>query len=208
MANNDSYCYLPLYVFCAQQLLYTYLRPSPIDGAQARSSHPHTTGVQRLRQQWPEVRIVFRGDSGFCRQPVLNYCERADVGYIIGLARNARLQAITELVALAMRDAFEQTGLKQREVGEFMYATQSWARQRRVISRLEFGQHANNPRYVVTNLTTEPQTLYDTVYCQRGEAENRNQASPGGLIRLTNEFSAVPKQSASHAAGSPGLRAH
>ena len=125
---------------------------------------------------------MFRGDSGFCRQRIINYCERADVGYIIGLARNARLQAITELVALAMRDAFEQTGLKQREVGEFMYAAQSWARQRRVISRLEFGQHANNPRYVVTNLTGQPQALYDDVYCQRGEAENRIRQAQVGLF--------------------------
>ena len=84
--------------------------------------------LKRLRQHWPQVRIVFRGDSGFCRQRIINYCERADVGYIIGLA--PRLQAITEWVELAMRDAFEQTGLKQREVSEFMYAAQSWARQR------------------------------------------------------------------------------
>ena len=177
----DSYCYLPLYVFCAQQLLCAYLRPSRIDGAKHAPAILKLL-VKRLRQHWPQVRIVFRGDSGFCRQRIINYCERADVGYIIGLARNARLQAITELVALAMRDAFEQTGLKQREVGEFMYAAQSWARQRRVISRLEFGQHANNPRYVVTNLTGQPQALYDDVYCQRGEAENRIRQAQVGLF--------------------------
>jgi Transposase DDE domain group 1 len=128
------------------------------------------------------VRIVFRGDSGFCRQRILNDCERADVGYIIGLARNARLQAITEWVELAMRDAFEHTGLKQREVGEFMYAAQSGARQRRVITRLEFAQHGNNPRYVVTHLTGQPQVLYDDVYCQRGEAENRIRQAQVGLF--------------------------
>jgi Transposase DDE domain group 1 len=109
---------------------------------------------------------VFRGDSGFCRQRIINYCERADVGYIIGLA--PRLQAIIEWVELAMRDAVEQTGLKQREVSEFMYAAQSWARQRWVITHLEFAQHANNSRYVVTNLTGQPQALYDDVYCQPG----------------------------------------
>jgi hypothetical protein len=177
----DSYCYLPLYVFCGQQLLCAYLRPSRIDGAKHAAAILKLL-VKRLRQQWPQVRIVFRGDSGFCRQRIINDCERADVGYIIGLARNARLQAITEWVEMAMRDAFEQTGLKQREVGEFMYAAQSWARERRVITRLEFGQHGNNPRYVVTNLTGQPQALYDDVYCQRGEAENRIRQAQVGLF--------------------------
>lgn len=177
----DSYCYLPLYVFCGQQLLCAYLRPSRIDGAK------HAAGilkllVKRLRQQWPQVRITFRGDSGFCRQRIINYCERADVNYIVGLARNARLQAITELVELAMQDAFEDTGVKQREVGEFMYAAQSWAKERRVITRLEYGEQGNNPRYVVTNLKGDAPALYDDLYCQRGEAENRIKEAQVGLF--------------------------
>jgi hypothetical protein len=122
----DSYCYLPLYVFCGQQLLCAYLRPSRIDGAKHAAAILKLL-VKRLRQQWPQVRITFRGDSGFCRQRIINYCERAEVNYIVGLARNARLQAITELVELAMQDAFEDTGVKQREVGEFMYAAQTSA---------------------------------------------------------------------------------
>ncbi len=138
--------------------------------------------VKRLRQQWPEVRIVFRGDSGFCRQRIINYCERADVHYIIGLARNARLQQITEFLELDMKDAYKSSGLKQREIGEFVYAAQSWARERRVITRLEYGEQGNNPRYVVTNLTEEPQALYDDVYCKRGEAENRIKEAQVGLF--------------------------
>ena len=177
----DSYCYLPLYVFCGQQLLCAYLRPSRIDGAKHAAAVLKLL-VKRLRQQWPQVRIVFRGDSGFCRQRIINYCERADVHYIIGLARNARLQHITEFMELAMQEAFEQTGLKQREVGEFVYAAQSWARERRVITRLEFGQQGNNPRYVVTNLTGQAQQLYDALYCQRGEAENRIKEAQVGLF--------------------------
>ena len=114
----DSYCYLPLYVFCGQQLLCDYLRPSRIDGAKHGAAILKLL-VKRLRQTWRQVRIVFWGDSGFCRQRIVNYCERADVHYIIGLARNARLQGITEFLELAMKDAFEQTGLKQREIGEF-----------------------------------------------------------------------------------------
>jgi hypothetical protein len=177
----DSYCYLPLYVFCGQQLLCAYLRPSRIDGAK------HTAAilkllVKRLRQQWPQVRIVFRGDSGFCRQRIINYCERAGVHYIVGLARNARLQGITEFMELAMKDAFEQTAAKQREVGEFFYAAQSWPKERRVITRLEYGEQGNNPRYVVTNLTGDAQALYDDLYCQRGEAENRIKEAQVGLF--------------------------
>jgi hypothetical protein len=177
----DSYCYLPLYVFCGQQLLCAYLRPSRIDGAKHAAAILKLL-VARLRQKWPQVRIVFRGDSGFCRQRIINYCERAQVHYIIGLARNARLQGITELMELAMKDAFEQTGLKQREVGEFVYAAQSWARQRRVITRLEYGEQGNNPRYVVTNLRGDAKELYDGLYCQRGEAENRIKEAQVGLF--------------------------
>ena len=177
----DSYCYLPLYVFCGQQLLCAYLRPSRIDGAKHAAAILKLL-VKRLRQTWPQVRIIFRGDSGFCRQRIINYCERAGVNYIIGLARNARLQGITEFLELAMKDEFETTGRKQREVGEFMYSAQSWAKERRVITRLEYGEQGNNPRYVVTNLTGEPQALYDDLYCQRGEAENRIKEAQVGLF--------------------------
>ena len=177
----DSYCYLPLYVFCGQQLLCAYLRPSRIDGAKHAAAILKLL-VTRLRQKWPQVRIVFRGDSGFCRQRIINYCERANVDFIIGLARNARLQGITEFLELAMKDSYTTTGLKQREIGEFVYAAQSWAKERRVITRLEYGEQGNNPRYVVTNLTGEAKALYDGLYCQRGEAENRIKEAQVGLF--------------------------
>jgi hypothetical protein len=177
----DEYCYLPLYVFCGQQLLCAYLRPSRIDGAKHAAAILKLL-VRRLRQVWPAVRIVFRGDSGFCRQRIVNYCERANVHYIVGLARNPKLQQVTELLELAMKDAHEQTGIKQREVGEFVYAAQSWARERRVITRLEYGAQGNNPRYVVTNLAGDARALYDDVYCQRGEAENRIKEAQVGLF--------------------------
>jgi len=177
----DSYCYLPLYVFCGQQLLCCYLRPSRIDGAK-HSAAILKLLVKRLRAAWPQVRIVFRGDSGFCRARIINYCERSGVNYIIGLARNPRLQQITEFVELSMKDEFERTQIKQREVGEFMYAAQSWPIERRVITRLEYGEQGNNPRYIVTNLSGAAQQLYDDVYCQRGEAENRIKEAQVGLF--------------------------
>ena len=177
----DCYCYLPLYVFCGQQLLCAYLRPSRIDGAKHAAAILKLL-VKRLRQAWPQVKIVFRGDSGFCRQRILNYCERADVHYLVGLARNPRLEQMTEFVELAMKDAYEASGIKQRELGEFVYAAQSWARERRVITRLECGPQGTNPRYVVTNLTGDPKALYDDMYCQRGEAENRIKEAQVGLF--------------------------
>ena len=177
----DCYCYLPLYVFCGQQLLCAYLRPSRIDGAKHAAAILKLL-VKRLRQAWPQVKIVFRGDSGFCRQRILNYCERADVHYLVGLARNTRLEQMTEFVELAMKDAYEASGIKQRELGEFVYAAQSWARERRVITRLECGPQGTNPRYVVTNLTGDPKALYDDMYCQRGEAENRIKEAQVGLF--------------------------
>lgn len=177
----DCYCYLPLYVFCGQQLLCAYLRPSRIDGAKHAAAILKLL-VTRLRQTWPQVKIVFRGDSGFCRQRILNYCERADVHYLVGLARNTRLEQMTEFVELAMKDVYEASGIKQRELGEFVYAAQSWARERRVITRLECGPQGTNPRYVVTNLTGEPKALYDDMYCQRGEAENRIKEAQVGLF--------------------------
>ncbi len=177
----DSYCYLPLYVFCGQQLLCAYLRPSNIDAAQ------HTGAilkllVRRLRQAWPGVRVVFRADSGFCRQRILNWCERSGVDYIVGLARNARLQAQVALAEHWLQDEYERSGTKQRLVGEFDYAAQSWPHERRVITRLEWGEQGCNPRFIVTNLAGEPQALYDELYCQRGEAENRIKEAQVGLF--------------------------
>ena len=157
------------------------LRPGRIDGAKHAAAILKLL-VKRLRQKWPQVRIAFRGDSGFCRQRIINYCERSDVYYIIGLARNARLQNITEFLELAMKDRFEKTGLKQREVGEFTYAAKSWTTEGRVITRLEYGSQGNNPRYVVTNLAGDPKALYDDLYCQRGEAENRIKEAQVGLF--------------------------
>jgi len=96
------------------------------------------------------VRIILRGGLGFCRQRIINYCERSSVNYIIGLARNPPMQGITEFLELAMKERPEKTGLKQREHGEFVYAAQTWTKERRVITSLEYGEQGNNPRYVVT----------------------------------------------------------
>lgn len=180
-AHYDSYCYLPLYVFCGQQLLCAYLRPSDVDGAHHAAAILKLL-VKRLRQAWPKVRIIFRGDSGFCRQRIINWCERSHVHYVVGLARNARLHRIVEYAELAVQAQYEETGVKQRLIDEFSYAAQSWPHERRVITRLEWGDQGANPRFIVTNLDGPAQWVYDTVYCQRGEAENRIKEAQVGLF--------------------------
>jgi hypothetical protein len=131
---HDCCCYLPLYVSCGQQLLCAYLRPSRIDAAKHAAAILKLL-VRRLRQAWPAVRIIFRGDSGFCRQLLINWCERSGVHYIIGLARNPKLEAMAEYAQLALHDEYQRTGTKQRLVDEFSYAAQSWPHERRVITR-------------------------------------------------------------------------
>ncbi len=157
------------------------MRPSCIDGARHAAAILKLL-VKRLRQTWPTVRIILRGHSGFCRQRIMNWCERAGVHYIVGLARNARLEAQVEYAQLAMKDQYEQTGLKQRLVDEFGDAALSWPHERRIITRLEWGEQGCNPRFIVTNLDAHAQTLYDELYCQRGEAENRIKEAQVGLF--------------------------
>jgi Transposase DDE domain group 1 len=171
-AYYDHHCYLPLYVFCGQAMLACVLRRSRIDGAKNAAAVIKLL-VQRLRQAWPQVRIIVRGDSGFCRQRLLRWCERSRVNYIIGLARNARLEAQVRYAELMLAEQYQASGLKQRLIDEFVYAAHSWDIERRVITRLEYGGQGNNPRFVVTNLEGDAVQLYERLYCARGEAENR-----------------------------------
>jgi len=168
----DHYCYLPLYVFCGQAMLACLLRPSRIDGAKWSTAVIKLL-VTRLRKAWPGVRLIVRGDSGFCRQPLLRWCERNGVGYVIGLARNARLQRCVAEWETELEGRFAVAGEKQRAIHEFRYAADSWNIERRVVTRLEFGSQGNNPRFIVSNLELPAEALYDRLYCQRGEAENR-----------------------------------
>jgi hypothetical protein len=177
----DQYCFLPLYVFCGSQLLVAYLRPANIDGAQ-HSRAILKLLVQRFRQQWPTVRIIFRGDSGFARWKLMRWCDKHDVGYIIGLARNAVLERLARPWTEVSTAQFTQTNEKQRLFGEFAYGAQTWDRERRVLVKAEHLDQGPNTRFVVTNLAGEPQGLYDEVYCQRGDAENRIKEQQLGLF--------------------------
>lgn len=167
-----SYCYLPLYVFCNDHLLVSYLRPSNIDGAK------HTWAilsllVKRFRQKWPKVKIIFRGDSGFCRDRIFRWCDKNNVGYITGMASNNRLlKASADMRAKAAKE-FNRTQEKQKLFFEFKYAAKSWRHERRVIIKAEHTAKGANPRFIVTNLEGDPQKIYEEIYCARGDMENR-----------------------------------
>ena len=168
----DHHCYLPLYVFCGHELLVPYLRPSNIDASK------HTRAVlkllvRKLRAVWPDLKITIRGDSGFCRWRTMRWCDSHGVGYIFGLAKNPALErhAADEMATAARR--FALTGEPQRIFGSFAYSADTWDRKRKVIVKAEHTAKGVNPRFIVTNVPGAAQELYEDVYCQRGDMENR-----------------------------------
>ena len=168
----DHHCFLPLYVFCGDELLVAYLRPSKIDAAK-HSRAVLKLLVAKLRAAWPAVKITIRGDSGFCRWKLMRWCDSHDVGYVLGLARNSKLEALaSDWTARAAR-LFTKTKEPQRLFGSIGYRAKSWDRSRRVILKAEHNAGGPNPRFIVTNVPGDPRELYDSVYCQRGEMENR-----------------------------------
>ena len=174
----DSYCYLPLYIFAGDQLLCARLRPSNVDGAAGALDEVRRI-VARLRARWPKVRIVLRGDSGFCREELMAWCEAEEnhVDFLFGLARNTRLQKIVGKQMQEAKLEHAATGNAARVFTEFDYQTRkSWARARRVVAKAEVLDKGENPRFVVTSLGTDKwaaRELYEKFYCQRGEMENR-----------------------------------
>jgi hypothetical protein len=172
----NNYCYLPLYIFCGEHLLCAKLRPSDIDGA-AGSVKQLAKIVERIRLAWPEVRIIVRGDSGFCRENLMRWCEENHVDYVLGLAKNVRLQRILGRELHEAKLQFEATGQASRVFKDFTYQTRkSWSQARRVVGKAEHLAKGSNPRFIVTSLSAEKfaaRMLYEDVYCARGEMENR-----------------------------------
>jgi hypothetical protein len=167
------YCYLPLYIFCGRHLLCARLRRSNID-ASAGSVEEVDRIVAQIRQSWPEVRIILRGDGGFAREALMRWCEEHGVDYVFGLARNPRLQQALEPAFERTQALCEQSGQPERTYDEWMHSTlTSWTRQRRVIGKAEITIRGENPRFVVTSLGDDPGWVYETLYCARGDMENR-----------------------------------
>jgi hypothetical protein len=172
----NHYCYLPLYIFCGDQLLCARLRPSNID-ASAGSLLEVQRIVTQIRKAWPRTQIILRADSGFCREELMAWCEKHAVDYVLGFARNKRLR---RKIAKEMRQAKKEqqrTGEPARVFTEFFYQTRkTWSRRRRVVAKAEQIPGKENPRYVVTSLPPSvwpTQELYEQLYCARGEMENR-----------------------------------
>ena len=182
----DCHCYLPLYVFCGRHLLAAKLRRSNIDAA-AGALEEVARIVAQIRASWPGVAIVVRADSGFARDELMAWCEGNDVDYVFGLARNPRLLAEIEDALAEAKAEHGATGRPARRFDDFTYATlDSWSRERRVVGKAEHLTKGPNPRFIVTSLPTseiDAQTLYEDIYCARGEMENRIKDLPGSQGR-------------------------
>lgn len=180
-AFYGDWCFLPLYVFCGEQLLVAWLRRSNID-ASAGTLPVLKRLVKRLREVWPKVRIVLRADSGFCRWKTMAWCDANQVDYILGAARNRRLEAMGDELGQEAKKQWDATKCKQRLFQEFWHKARSWDRKRRFIHKAEYTVKGANPRFIVTSLQGDPQELYDKVYCARGEMENRIKEQQLGLF--------------------------
>jgi len=172
----DCYCYLPLYIYCEDHLLYAKLKTANLDpGNEALPDLQWVIG--RIRAGWPKVKITIRADSGFCREELMSWCEQNGIFYVFGLARNARLVKRIAKPLKKARRRYYLRGQAQRIYKEFSYRTrESWSRSRRVIGKAEYLAKGENPRFVVTNLPQElidALQLYESLYCARGDMENR-----------------------------------
>lgn len=172
-----NYCYLPLYIFCGDHLLCAKLRTSNRDGSDGALEEVERI-VEQIRRKWPEVKIILRGDSGFCRDALMSWSEKQyRVDYVFGLAKNERLKAeLLEAMAEAKAE-HTKTSEPARRFVDFEYQTRdSWSHERRVIGKAEYMDKGENPRFVVTSLSKErmeAKSLYEDCYCARGEMENR-----------------------------------
>lgn len=200
----DGYCYLPLYVFCGDQVLVSYLRPSSVGAA--HHARPVTKLlVQKIRSRWPNVKIILRGDSGFAIERLMRWCDKNNVFYVFGFAKNNVLQKQIACEMTLAKIQCERESKKQRRFKWFRYRAQGWDRNRWMVGKAEYSEAGPNPRFVVTNLfgfeglvdatyyrpridgkqvrivepgtrcsvAFNPQVFYDTLYCQRGDMENR-----------------------------------
>jgi hypothetical protein len=172
-----NYCYLPLYIFAGDFLLCAKLRPSNID-ASAGALDEVKRIVGRIRARWPRVRLVVRADSGFARDEIMTWCEENGVDYVFGLARNERLEAMIASSLEEVRQESERVHEPVRLFRELRYRTlDSWTRERRVVAKAEhLPGDKPNPRFVVTSfspLVHPARSLYEDLYCARGDMENR-----------------------------------
>jgi hypothetical protein len=181
-----EYCYLPLYIFWGEYLLCARLRVASEDPASGVVQELERI-VKKLRQRWPEVRIIVRGDSGFCRDEIMRYCEQNEkMDYVFGLAKNDRLNKEIEFEMAQAQEIHKSTEAAARVFKDFRYRTRkSWSCERRVVGKAEYLAKGANPRFVVTSVSSEEKdarTLYEDFYCARGDMENRIKEQQLGLF--------------------------
>src|SRR3989442_7692854 len=182
----DCYCYLPLYIFCGEFLLSAQLRSASIDPAKGALTDLKRI-VAQIRKKWRRVPILVRGDSGFCRDAIMDWCERQGIDYVLGLAKNPRLlKEIAEELKAAEAESVK-TGEMARIFKNLRYQTveKTWSRMRRVVAKAEHLNKGSNPRFIVTSLPAKwfpAAVVYETVYCGRGEMENRIKEQQLGLF--------------------------
>jgi len=171
-----NYCYLPLYITCGNFLLGSRLREANIDASAGATTELERV-VAQIRACWPEVEITIRADSGFARDAIMSWCEARGIGYVLGLAKNKRLSRAIGGELEAARKQHAETGEPVRLFRELRYRTKkTWSRERRVVAKAEHIAGKANPRFVVTSWPVEradAATLYEKVYCARGDMENR-----------------------------------
>ena len=164
-------CFLPLHVFCQGHLLVSYLRPGTVDGAKHALAIFHLLATA-LKKQWPDVKIIFRGDSGFGRKEIMSYCERKNFFYVTGFAGNSRLKKKAIALMDKAKNEFEKTDENQKIYGEVSYSAKSWNKERTLVVKAEYNHNGDNTRFVATNLSYTPEELYTKYYCLRGQMEN------------------------------------
>lgn len=170
------YCYLPLYIFCGDFLLAATLRRANIDASAGTVEHLERI-IPRIRAAWPQTKILLRADSAFARDRIMTWCEQREIDYVFGLARNNRLEIMIEPWMERVRRKALRRRRPARRYKNLRYRTrESWSRSRRVVAKIEHLVGKANPRFVVTSLPREEMgawLIYETLYCPRGEMENR-----------------------------------
>ena len=180
----DGYCYLPLYVVCGDVVLWGQLRTSDKDGADGVVAALEKI-VPAIRKRCKKARIVVRGDSGFCREDIMAWCEGRQIYYCLGLSKNSRLLELCQETLVRARTRQCLCGGSVRCFSEFQYQTlESWTRARRVVAKAEVSSAGDNPRFIVSNLPAAgfkgqvdrgvfaTSRLYEEFYCERGQMEN------------------------------------
>jgi hypothetical protein len=171
-----NYCYLPLYIFCGEFLLCARLRPSNIDASEGTVEELERI-VEQIRNTWPEVKTVVRGDSGFCRDNIMTWCETHGVDYVLGFAKNERLKAVIAEELHQAQQQYEETKVASRVFKDLRYRTrESWTRERGVVAKAEHLDKGSNPRFIVSSIEMQrmdARTLYEALYCGHGDMENR-----------------------------------